>query len=206
MLKLTHPLLKKLSLSWVSLAGLSLASSSYANGYHYQLQTATKFLATPVGELSALQMAWTYGADETKLLLEGKDLSADKKEATLQKLGQAMLDDLFIVGYYSELSVDDEPTLLNKVTDYQVNLATDSSLTLDFKLALKTPIKLNGKKVTLRLVDPDGVANLVYSSPQKITLDATLAKTCSSPTLSEEVISLPNDHKPTVPTVHISCR
>lgn len=185
---------------------LSLFKPVYADGYHYQIQTATQFLANPAGELKAISMAWTYVPNESQLLLVGKDLSPDNKEATLKQLGKAMLEDLFEFGYYSQLSLDGQPSLLNKVQDFTVSVNNDQSLTLDFKLPLKTALNIRGKTIRLRLVDPDGVATLVYTSPQKISLDESLAKVCSPLSLTEEIMTLPNDHKPTVPTLETSCQ
>lgn len=180
--------------------------SIYADGYHYQIQTMTQFLANSEGELNAVSMVWTYAPNETKLLLAAKDLDPNNEEATLKQLGKAMLEDLFEFGYYSQLSLNDQPVLLNKVQDYTVNVNNDQSLTLNFKLPLKTATKIRGKTLRLRLVDPDGVAVLVYTSPQKISFNASLAKVCSPIRLTEAIMTLPNDHKPTVPTITTSCQ
>lgn len=189
----------------ISTLFLSLTSRLQADGYHYQIQTTTRFLANHIGVLSAVSVTWTYPPKESTLLLAGKDLTPANKEAALKQLGKAMLDDLFEFGYYSQLSIDGQPTLLNKVQDYAVSLASDQRLSLNFKLPLKTVIPVSGKRIALRLVDPDGVASLAYSSPQHITLDGSLAKTCSKPSITEEIMTLPNDHKPTVQSVQISC-
>lgn len=184
----------------------NLTNSVSADGYHYQIQTSAQFLASSAGELHAIQLTWTYAPNEGNQLLADKDLSSTQKEATLKLLGQAMLDDLFESGYYSQLAINGQPILLNKVQEYVVSSGKNQSLTLSFKLPLKTAVKLANQKVELRLVDPDGIATLVFSSPTQARLDENLAKLCSNPKISEETINLPNGHQTTVPTVKISCQ
>lgn len=189
-----------------SLLLIGLAQMVQADGYHYQLKTSAKFLANTTGDLTALQLAWTYAPHEGQQLLADKDLSAAQKEATLQALGKAMLDDLFESGYYTQLAIDGQPVLLNKVQTYSVQVSTDQSLTLDFTLPLKAATKLAAKQLSLKLVDPDGIATLVFNKPPELFLDAGLAQTCTTPNLSEATLKLPNGHEPSVPTIQFSCK
>lgn len=189
-----------------SLLIVVLIQTAQADGYHYQLKTSAKFLANTTGELTAIQLAWTYAPNEGQQLLADKDLSVAQKEATLKILGKAMLDDLFESGYYTQLAINGQPVLLNKVQTYSVRAGADQSLTLDFTLPLKTPTKLSTKQLSLKLVDPDGVATLVFNKPPELALEASLAKMCTLPSLSEETLKLPNGHQPSVPTIQFSCK
>lgn len=184
----------------------SLTPAAYADGYHYKIQTEAQFLANAAGELAAINLAWTYAPNEGSQLLADRDLSSAQQAATLKQLGQAMLDDLFEFGYYSQLAIDGQPTLLSKVQDYKVSVGSDQSLTLDFRLPLKTATNINSKQLEFKLVDPDGVASLVFSSSDKVSLDDALTKTCSKPRLTEETLKLPNAHTATIATVQISCK
>ncbi|HPY41741.1 MAG TPA: DUF1007 family protein [Thiolinea sp.] len=203
-------LLKRSLASLVALAaGLSLFSSAntlQADGYHYQIQVSTALLANPVGELTALKMSWVYDPSMTPLLIDEKDLVPTNKAAALKKLGHAMLEDLFEFGYFSQVSINDQPAAISKVQEYDLSLASNNGLSLSFKLPLQTALPVAGKIISLRLADPDGVGNLAYSSPQKITMDASLAKLCSVTTITEETVTLPNGHKPVVPKVQIQCK
>lgn len=189
----------------MSLLLASLTYTAQADGYHYQIKTSAKFLANTSGEFTAIQLAWTYAPNEGQQLLADKDLSATHKEASLKTLGQAMLDDLFESGYYTQLAIDGQPALLNKVQTYRVSAGADQSLTLDFTLPLKTATKLAAKQLSLKLVDPDGVATLVFNKQPELSLDETLAKTCTVPTLSEATLKLPNGHEPSVASIQFSC-
>lgn len=201
--KLRLPIVQYIMLS---LLLVGLTPTTQADGYHYQLTTSAKFLANTTGELTAVQLAWTYAPNEGQQLLADKDLSATHKDTSLKTLGQAMLDDLFESGYYTQLAIDGQPVLLNKVQTYRVSAGDDQSLTLDFTLPLKTATKLSAKQVSLRLVDPDGVATLIFNKPPELSLDEVLAKTCTLPNLSEETLKLPNGHEPSVPTIQFNCQ
>jgi ABC-type uncharacterized transport system substrate-binding protein len=197
-------------MQWMKLSMSSLALSActtlYADGFHYEMQTETKLLADDAAKLTALDMRWAYTPETAKLLLIDRDVSAEKKDATLKKLGKDILDDLYELGYFTELAIDGQPVMLNKVQDYSLSLASDQSLTLDFKLPLKTPSKVAKQKMTIRLLDPEGVGSLVYSNSEKISFAEPLAKLCKVDTISKETIKLPNGHEPLVPTAHISCQ
>ncbi|HMT93214.1 DUF1007 family protein [uncultured Thiothrix sp.] len=201
--KLRLPIVQHLMLS---LLLVGLIPTTQADGYHYQIKTSAKFLANTASELTAIQLAWTYAPNEGQQLLADKDLSATHRDASLKTLGQAMLDDLFESGYYTQLAIDGQPVLLNKVQTYRVSTDDDLSLTLDFTLPLKTATKLSAKQVSLRLVDPDGVATVVFNKQPELSLDEVLAKTCTVPNLSEETLKLPNGHEPNVPTIQFSCQ
>lgn len=189
----------------MSLLLASLTYTAQADGYHYQIKTSAKFLANTASEFTAIQLAWTYAPTEGQQLLAGKDLSAAHKEASLKTLGQAMLDDLFESGYYTQLAIDGQPVLLNKVATYRVSAGADQSLTLDFTLPLKTATQLAAKQLSLTLVDPDGVATLVFNKPPELSLDEALAKTCTAPMLSEANLKLPNGHETSVASIQFSC-
>lgn len=184
----------------------SLTSSVQADGFHYQIQAATQFVANPAGELTALKMAWTYDPELAAILLEDEDLSEANKAATLKQRASDILADLAKLGYFTQLTVDGETVATTPVQDYQMSLTNDQSLLLSFQLPLKTAIPVAGKKLSLRLADPDGVGALSYKDPQQVSLDAPLSQRCTSPRLSQETLDLPNDHKLSVPLVQLECQ
>ncbi len=198
--------LRSLKLTLASLLLLSLSQPGLADGYHYQIKTSANFLANAAGELTALELMWTYAPNEGQQLLAGKDLSAAHQEASLKALGTAMLDDLFESGYYTQLAIDGQPVLLNKVQTYTVTAGADQSLSLAFTLPLKTATTLTAKQLSLKLVDPDGIATLVFNQAPEFSLNSSLAKICTKPKLSEETLSLPNGHEPRVPTIQFNCK
>ncbi|WP_298608534.1 DUF1007 family protein [uncultured Thiothrix sp.] len=185
---------------------LSLATPALADGFHYQIQAATKLVSNSAGQLNAVDMVWTYDPELAAILLEDEDLSEANKAATLKQRANDILVDLSKLGYFSQLTVDGQALSFSEVQDYTMVLNPDQSMSLSFHVPLKAPVIVAGKKVSLSLADPDGVATLFYKNPSDASLDEHLAKTCSTPSLSKITNSMPNDHKVDVPTAQTECK
>lgn len=184
---------------------LGLANPLSADGFHYQLQAASQFVGNAAGELTSIKMDWTYDPELTAILLEDEDLSEANKAATLKQRASDILGDLEKLGYFSALSVNGQAIATHTVQDHNMVLTADQSMVLSFQLPLKTATAVAGKKISLRLADPDGVGSLFYKSPQDVSLDANLAKICSQPSLNTETVDMPNDHKAEIPTAQTEC-
>ncbi|MFZ1567534.1 MAG: DUF1007 family protein [Thiolinea sp.] len=206
MISLATAPLRQLTRYAACAALISLATPLAADGYHYEVQAATQFLANPAGELSALKMEWNYDPELAAILLEDEDLSPANQAATLKQRASDILEDLFKLGYFSKLTVDGQPVAINKVQIYQMVFGSDQGLMLSFEIPLKAATSVAGKKISLSLADPDGIGTLAYKTPQQVSLDENLAKFCSTPSVSQAAIELPNDHKPMIPTVTIECK
>lgn len=190
----------------LSASFFSLTTPVLADGFHYQIQAASKLMSNPAGELTAVNMTWTYDAELTGILLEDEDLSEANKAATLKQRASDILEDLFKLGYFSKLTVDGQALSFSKVQDYNMVLNPDQSMNLSFQVPLKTPMAVAGKKISLSLADPDGVATLFYKNPQDASLDENLTKICSMPKLSKLTVEMPNDHKIDVPSTESECK
>jgi len=185
---------------------MSVATPLSADGFHYQIQAATKLVGDPAGQLKAIDMVWTYDPELAAILLEDEDLSAANKAATLKQRASDILVDLFKLGYFSQLTVDSQALSFNEVQDYSMVLNPDQSMSLSFQVPLKAPIAVAGKKISLSLADPDGIATVFYKNPQDASLDEALSKICSTPSLSKVTNEMPNDHKIDVPTAQTACK
>ena len=190
----------------LTISSLFSLTTAQADGFHYTIHAATKFLATPSGELQALQMDWTYEPDVAEFLLEDDDLSEGQKEATLKQRGKDILTDLHDLNYFSQLTINEQAINFAQFQDYSMTLNADGSLTLSYKLPLVAATAIAGKNIALRLADPDGVGELGYDNASKASLDETLAKSCSTPEITTETVTLANEHKPVVPTVKFNCK
>lgn len=185
---------------------MSVATPLSADGFHYQIQAVTKLVGDPAGQLKAIDMVWTYDPELAAILLEDEDLSAANKAATLKQRASDILVDLFKLGYFSQLTVDSQALSFNEVQDYSMVLNPDQSMSLSFQVPLKAPIAVAGKKISLSLADPDGIATVFYKNPQDASLDEALSKICSTPNLSKVTNEMPNDHKIDVPTAQTACK
>lgn len=206
MITLSTSRLRQLTRFAICTALFSLTSPLQADGFHYQIQAATQFLANPAGELTALEMDWTYDPELAAILLEDEDLSEANKAATLKQRANDILEDLGKLGYFTQVAIDGQTVATTKVQDYTMSLASDQSMILSFQLPLKSATPIAGKKINLRLADPDGVGALSYKNAQQVSLDETLSKRCTQPSVSQETLELPNDHQLGVPTVQVECK
>lgn len=200
--KLLHPLVGIVT----SATLLSLTAPALADGFHYQIQAATQLVSNPAGQLHAVDMVWTYDPELAAILLEDEDLSEANKAATLKQRASDILVDLFELGYFSKLTIDNQALSFTQVQNYTMVLNPDQSMSLSFQVPLKAPVAVAGKKISLSLADPDGVATIFYKNSQDASLDETLAKTCSAPSLNKATNDMPNDHKIDVPTTQTECK
>jgi len=185
---------------------LWMAAPVLADNFHYEIRPATRFMADEQGRLTALGMNWEYDKEVADVLLQGQDLSPDKRANTLQNLAQAMVRDLHELGYFTQLFVNGQAQPVQRVQEYGAQLSPDGKLQLSFRLPLQQPVEVRNKRMALTLADYDGAALIAYQGPRHIVMDDALVKHCKLPAITEEIVELPNDHSPTVQTVHIDCR
>ena len=171
-----------------------------ADGFHYQVQASTEWQSNSQGELTALQMHWTYDT----AMAEALELSKNSDAEQFKQRAEALANDLLELGYFSQLAADGQPLAFKNAEQYSIKM-TEQGFIFNFTLPLKTSLAVKGKTLSLSLADPDGIGILSYQSPAQILLDERLAKQCSKPTISTETIRLPGGHQPTIPTVKISC-
>ncbi|WP_020394652.1 DUF1007 family protein [Thiolinea disciformis] len=190
-----------------SLAGLGLVFSVLvqAGGVHYQIDIANQFKANDSGELSAVEMTWTYDPEVSSFILDGDDLSPAMRLATLQKRSEDILRDLVALNYYAEPKLDGKSLGWGKYTNLGMDY-TNKQLKLKFSVALQSPVTVAGHEFSLRMADQDGSANLNYPNLEQVKVDATLAKSCKKITLSKETVKLPEDHTSVFQTLTLDCR
>ncbi len=193
---------------WVSLfLGLCVSSSvAMADGFHYKIDTSARLKANAAGELVAVGLNWVYDADVSSALLEDDDLSAEHRAATLQARAGDIINDLRGLGYFTQLSVDGQALAVGDVTEYGMDLSADERIKLSFLLPLQQPLDVKGKQLSLAVADPDGVASMLYSDPNQLSLDPELAAHCQQPALKQQNVTLENGHTPIVQTATISCQ
>ncbi len=202
-MKTKHAIRLGLGLSIFAL-GLSIGSIQ-ADNFHYEIHLTTRLLANAEGRLAALDMNWEYDPQVSAILLEGEDLSPDKAAATLYSKARLIMEDLHVLGYFTQLSLDELPQRIKRVEDYEAKLNEQGGIALRFRLDLETPLAVKGHKLAITLADYDGAALIAYRGSRDITVDAVLQQQCTMPLISEAVVNLPNGHTPTVQTVHLDC-
>ncbi|QLQ31810.1 MAG: DUF1007 family protein [Candidatus Thiothrix singaporensis] len=166
-------------LPYLSVLLLTLSGQAFAHGFHYQLDVASQLQENANGELTGVRMNWFYDTEVTDMLLEGEDLSADKRAQTLQTIGQQVIADLGKLHYFTNLSLDGKPLALAAATDFHMDLSPDNHLNLNFLLPLPTPQNLHGKHLDIAMADSTGSAVLAYKDVSRIRLGEKLAAACT---------------------------
>lgn len=159
----------------------SLLFSSHlalAHGFHYQLKANTTLQVNTQNQLTELLVSWQYDKEVTQLLLEGEDISAAARDKTLAMIASNIMNDLYKLGYYTYLSIEQQPITIKQATNAKLTLE-NGLLQLSFTLPLQKPITLLGKTLQLELADPDETGILYFANNQQIQLPAALQTQCS---------------------------
>lgn len=187
--------------------GVALVLSSFtrpvvAGGFHYDIDVSNQLVEDASGKLTGLQMRWLYGQEVSQILLEGEDLSAGQRAASLQALADQMLGDLLKLNYFTRLNLDGQALQLVTVTRYRLELTQDQRLQLDFLLPIVTPQHLAGKKLDVALADSSGSATLKYQDASRIMLGSKLKATCTVGLEQKEDFA----HGDPAQIAHVQCR
>ena len=185
--------------------GLVFSALAQAGGVHYQIDLANQFKANDSGQLSAVEMTWTYDPEVSSFILDGDDLSPAMRLATLQKRSEDILRDLVALNYYAEPKLDGKRLAWGKYTNLGMDY-NNKQLKLKFSVSLQSPVALAGHEFSLRMADKDGSANLNYPDLKQVNVDAPLAKSCKKISLSKETVKLPEDHTSVFQTLKLDCR
>lgn len=144
---------------------------SFAHSYHYEIQVVSD-LQSQNEELSALKMTWFYDEDVSSAMLQ------DQEDLTL--LSKKLIDDLDLLGYFTQLKLDGKVILVGKAKEVQLQ-KDKNALTLSFVLPLSMKAKVkSGSVLSFDHEDPSGVAILYYDKKSHILMNNILKKRCKS--------------------------
>lgn len=149
------------------MAGLS--GPVFAGGFHYEIDVTSRLLEDAAGNLTGMQMSWLYDQPVSEVLLEGEDLNAPQRAATLKTVAGRIIADLYDYSYYAHLTLNGQVLQPVTVTRYTLDLLPDKRLKLDFTLPLAKPQPLAGKQLDIEFIDPTGTGVLLYKSADRIS-------------------------------------
>ena len=181
------------------------SATTSAAGFHYQLNLTARLVTTPAGELSGIEMSWLYDADLSATLMDGEDLSPEKRDETLKKRAADILDGLFEMKYFTTLYLNKQvlPTL--KVEQYNLQLTKDALLQLNLTLPLAEAQSLKGNQLQIVVSDPTAVGLATFLTADRLLLNDTLATMCEKPMLQQNQLGLEGDHVLMSETMSINC-
>lgn len=155
-----------------------LSGAVWADGFHYTITVDSQLQEDADGKLTGLRMQWLYDPTVSQMLLEGEDVSANQRAATLHSVATAIVGDLQAYAYFTRLTLAGQALPLGKVTDYQLELRADQRLQLGFTLPLAAAQPLAGKRLELALADPAGTGALKHPDASHVKLGEKMAAVC----------------------------
>ena len=188
------------------LALLFVSGTLNAAGFHYRLEVAATLELDEKSQLTAVQMDWLYDAELSSVLMDGEDLSADKRDEVLKRRAADILEGLDGMDYFTSLYLEDKFLHVAAVKNYTLSLADQNRLRLNLTLPLKQAADLTGKKLLMKVSDETGIGLATVSSADSVTLPATLAKLCKGPSLLKEDLGEVDGHQVFAETITIDCQ
>ncbi|PST90781.1 DUF1007 family protein [Photobacterium jeanii] len=153
--------------------------------------------------ITGFKMDWTFDAMTSAYMLDGEDMSAEKRDATFQSIADSVMDNLLQEHYFTYF-YDNEQPIKYKVSPGGKLSQNRMKLTLSFEIPLAKPKPLPQKPLELRVFEPSYYVDLAWKSNQDITLSPELAKHCQIQVINPEptaeqmsyAMSLPADADP----------
>ena len=196
-----------LSLFITSVAiSLLAVQTSFAGGYHYQLDLTAKLVNNPQKELTAIQMSWIYDKELSAILMDGEDLSEAQREGTLKKRAADILIGLTEMKYFTSLLLDDQPLEFAKVENYKLLLNDESRLMMNLTIPLRESQRLKGRTLDITVTDDTGVGLATFIDTSHLLLGEVYKTDCKAPSLVQKQLAEIDGHAQTTETMTVDCR
>jgi ABC-type uncharacterized transport system substrate-binding protein len=166
-------------------AGIGAASAHP----HVWVSIKSELVYAPDGTLTAIKHHWTFDEMFSTFATQGLDANNDGKlsREELQSLAEVNVTSLKEFGYFTHVKADGKRFPITDPKDYWLDFQ-NGSLTLNFTLPLKTPVK--GKVVEVEVYDATYFVDFTLAKESPVSLASAPAE-CKLNTFS------PGDAKPT---------
>ncbi|CAM3047659.1 DUF1007 domain-containing protein [Vibrio neptunius] len=129
------------------------------------------------GMITGLKMEWTFDAMTSAYLLDGKDMSAENQQASLQAVSASVLDNMLYEHYFTYF-YDGETPIKYKTAHNGTLRRERAKLVLSFELPLATPHPITSDSLRLLIFEPSYYVGMTWPSSNDVTLSADLAQHC----------------------------
>lgn len=186
---------------------LTLAmQTSFAAGFHYQLDLTAKLVGGPQGELTAIQMSWIYDKELSAILMDGEDLSEAKRETPLKERTPDILSGLTDVKYFTTVLLDKNALEFADAENYQLNLTKESRLQMNLTLPLKKSQIVKGRTLEIIVTDDSAVGLATFIDTDHLLLGEQFETLCKKPTLVQKKLAEVDGHAQVTETMTIDCK
>jgi len=153
-----------------------LCSQHVLSHPHAWIDTNTYINGTDT-HITSLQMTWTFDEDTSLYMLQGEDTSPEHLQATLQKLANGVVKNMYNEHYFTYFYQQGAP-LRYKAARYPELIQQGEKLTLRFEIPLSQPVAFADNEFKLFIYDATYYVDMSWLKSSDIQLSDTLAKHC----------------------------
>ena len=169
-------LMKLQSLFIILLSALVMPSNGYAHP-HSWVEMKTQ-IEGDKNEITGFKMEWIFDAMTSAYMLDGYDLSPEKKAQSFQELADFVLNNMRADHYFTFFYDEEEP--IRYKTAKNAGLTQNrAKLTLTFDLPLAKPQPATGSLLRLLIFEPSYYVDMSWQKKSDISLSLELQDSCS---------------------------
>lgn len=186
--------------SWLFIA-MIIAPSVQAHPHSWiDLKT---YIQGKNGMITSLKMEWTFDAMTSAYMLDGKDMSAEHEQSSLQEVSASVLENMLYEHYFTYF-YDGETPIKYKVAQNGSLARNRAKLVLSFELPLSKPQPVTRDSLRLLIFEPSYYVDMAWKSSNDVVLSPELDRQCDleviepnpTPEQMTYAMSLPADADP----------
>jgi len=131
------------------------------------------------GQISAIDIDWTFDKKYTEMALEGLDTNGDGvySEEELAPLTRNNLDVLKDYDYFTVARLNGEKLSVGDATDYG-QIWSNGKLEMHFRVPLKAPVDPRSGQFVLKVYDPDFFVDIELDKADPVDVVGTMPQGC----------------------------
>ncbi|MCK5918021.1 MAG: DUF1007 family protein [Cocleimonas sp.] len=176
----------------IALSSLFIATISTAH-FHYKISATATLQANAKKQLTAINLSWLHDKTVSDLML--------KSGQSMEQLASGIANDLVDLDNFTQLKFNGRRVVTGRVTQYQLVKIKDQ-MKFSFTLPLKSPLFIQGGRLSIAHTDPGASASIFYHSANSIELGNTFESHCKKSVQSIQGFEVGDAPE----AVQISCR
>ncbi|WP_372882399.1 DUF1007 family protein [Psychromonas sp.] len=154
-------------------------------------------------EIVGFDMQWTFDAMSSAYMIDGYDLSPEKKAQSFQEIADAVLNNMLTEHYFTFFYDGEEPIRYKRAINAKLT-QQGAKVTLAFYLPLSKPQPALGTSLRLLIYEPSYYVDISWKQKSDISLSAELKNACTvelkepkpTPERKNYALALPADADP----------
>jgi ABC-type uncharacterized transport system substrate-binding protein len=129
-------------------------------------------------QITGFKMEWVFDAMTSAYMLDGYDLSPEKKAQSLQEIADSVLNNMLVGHYFTYFYNGEEPVRYKTGKNARL-IQNRTKLTLTFELPLAKPQPAKGSSLRLLIFEPSYYVDMSWQKKSDISLSPALQNSCS---------------------------